>query len=87
MVAPHNDDEPRIIKVALSPFTSKEWITAMHNEMESMRTNHVWDLVDLSSGHKTIGNKWVLKVKRKASGSIERYKACLVVKGYPNRWA
>ena len=31
---------------------------------------------------KTIGNKWVLKVKRKVDGSIERYKARLVAKGY-----
>jgi len=38
-------------------------------------------LVDLSPGRKTIGNKWVLKVKRNAEGSIERYKARLVTKG------
>jgi len=42
-------------------------------------------LVDLSPGRKTIGNKWVLKVKRNAEGSIERYKARLVTKGYTQR--
>ena len=47
----------------------------MDDEMESMRTNQVWDLVDLPLGRKTIGNKWVLKIKRKVDGSIERYKA------------
>ena len=50
--------------------------------MESIRSNHVWKLVDLPKGHKAIGNKWVLKIKRKADGSIKRYKARLVVKGY-----
>ena len=47
----------------------------MDEEMESMRTNQVWDLVDLPPGRKSIGNKWILKIKRKADGSIERYKA------------
>jgi hypothetical protein len=42
-------------------------------------------LVDLSPGRKTIGNKWVLKVKCKADGSIDRYKARLVAKGYTQR--
>ena len=50
--------------------------------MESMRTNQVWDLVDLPPERKSIGNKWILKIKRKVDGSIERYKARLVAKGY-----
>uniref|UniRef100_A0A2N9EKF5 Integrase catalytic domain-containing protein n=1 Tax=Fagus sylvatica TaxID=28930 RepID=A0A2N9EKF5_FAGSY len=54
-------------------------------EMSSMDKNNVWELVDLLSGRKTIGNKWVLKVKRKADGSIDRYKARLVAKGYTQR--
>jgi hypothetical protein len=36
-----------------------------------VKTNQVWDLVDLSSGWRSIGNKWVLKIKRKVDGSIE----------------
>ena len=65
---------------ALSSSVSDEWMKAMNDEMESMRTNQVWDLVDLPSWRKVIGNKWVLKIKRKADGSIERYKARLVAK-------
>ena len=42
-------------------------------------------MVDLPPGHKTIGNKWVLKVKHNAEGSIKRYKARLVAKGYTQR--
>jgi hypothetical protein len=53
--------------------------------MSSMDKNNVWELVDLLSGRKTIGNKWVLKVKRKANGSIDKYKARLVAKGYTQR--
>ena len=57
-------------------------MTAMKYEMESMRINQVWELVDLPLGKKSIGNKWVLKIKRKADGSIDKYKAQLVAKGY-----
>jgi len=42
----------------------------------------VWELVDPLEGCKAIGNKWVLKVKRKADGTVERHKARLVAKGY-----
>ena len=54
----------------------------MEEEMESMKVNQVSELVDLPPGRKEIGNKWVLKIKRKADGSIERYNSRLVAKGY-----
>ncbi|KAK0600749.1 hypothetical protein LWI29_018076 [Acer saccharum] len=54
----------------------------MKEEMDSMKSNHVWDLVDLPPGRNAIGNKWVLRIKQKADGIVERYKACLVAKGY-----
>ena len=38
--------------------------------------------MDLPPGRKSIENKWVLKIKRKADGSIDKYKARLVAKGY-----
>ena len=43
--------------------------------MNSMKKNQVWELVDLLKGQKAIGNKWVLKIKRKVDGSIDKYKA------------
>lgn len=50
-----------------------------------MRSNEVWDLVDLLSGQKTIRNKWVIKIKRRANGTMEKYKARLVAKVILNR--
>ena len=54
----------------------------MEDEMSSMSSNKVWKLTDLPERRKTVGNKWILKIKRKTDGSIERYKARLVAKGY-----
>ena len=47
-----------------------------------MKSNQVWTLVVLPRYRKAIGNKWVLKIKRKDDGSIEGYKAHLEAKGY-----
>ena len=60
MIASQDNDEPKTVQEALSSFVSDEWMKAMNNEMESMRTNQVWDLEDLLLGRKAIGNKWVL---------------------------
>jgi len=38
-----------------------------------MKANPVWDFVDLPPGPQPIGNKWVLKIKRKVDIFIERY--------------
>ena len=74
--------EPRNVREALAGPNARDWIRAMEEEMDSMKKNHVWDLVDLPAGRKAVGNKWILKIKRKADGSIERYKARLVAKGF-----
>ena len=47
-----------------------------------MKSNRVWDLVDLPPSHRNVGNKWVLNIKRKADGTIDIYKARFVAKGY-----
>ena len=39
-------------------------------------------MVDLPPGKKAIGTKWVYKLKCKLDGTIDKYKASLVAKGY-----
>ena len=54
----------------------------MKDEMNSMTSNGVWNLVELPNGAKSIGCKWVFKTKKDSLGNIERYKARLVAKGF-----
>jgi hypothetical protein len=61
------------------------WVTAMNEELEALNINDTWDLVDLPPGRKTVGCKWVYKIKYKSTGEIERYKARLVAKGYSQK--
>ncbi|KAL0298185.1 UNVERIFIED_CONTAM: Retrovirus-related Pol polyprotein from transposon TNT 1-94 [Sesamum angustifolium] len=82
MCASVDIDEPATYEEAVTSPNANKWITAMKEEMSSMAKNNVWELVDLPTGRKTIGNKWVLKVKRKVNGSIDKFKARLVAKGY-----
>ena len=85
IVTPQDDDEPKTIKEALECPTTEKWKVASEEEIESMKVNQVWSLVDMPPGQKAIGNKWILKIKRKADGSIDRYKARLVEKGYTEK--
>ena len=71
--------EPTCFKEALG---NENWEHAMDEEMDALVKNETWDLVRLPKGKKPIGCKWVYKVKCKADGSIERYKARLIAKGY-----
>eukprot|EP00253_Pinus_taeda_P027768 PITA_27768 len=61
---------------------SDEWRAAMHEEMESIYRNHTWDLVELPEGKTPIGCKWLYKPKINADGSVEKFKARLIAKGY-----
>ncbi|KAK8574585.1 hypothetical protein V6N12_062275 [Hibiscus sabdariffa] len=54
----------------------------MKVEMEALEKNNTWELVKLPEGKKTVGCKWIFTVKYNSDGSLERYKARLVVKGY-----
>ena len=57
----------------------------MKEEMNSIKSNGVWDLVELPNGVKAIGCKWVFKTKKDSLGNIERYKERLVAKGFTQK--
>ncbi|XP_077242607.1 uncharacterized protein LOC143883135 [Tasmannia lanceolata] len=59
-----------------------EWRDAMANEIQALEDNHTWTITALPPGKRPIGCKWIYKDKYKADGSVERYKARLVTKGY-----
>jgi len=54
----------------------------MRDEMDLMTRHKVWELVDLLSRCKLIGNKWVFKIKHWTDGSIDKFKVRLIVKSF-----
>nr|GEX66183.1 retrotransposon protein, putative, Ty1-copia subclass [Tanacetum cinerariifolium] len=67
--------EPANYKSALLDHESKKWLNAMNVEMQSMKDNEVWVLVELPPNGKTVGSKWLFKKKTDMDGVIHTYKA------------
>ena len=59
-----------------------KWKDAMKEELFMIEKNKTWELVDRPQERKVIGVKWVFRTKLNADGSVNKYKARLVVKGY-----
>ncbi|KAG8185404.1 hypothetical protein JTE90_018625 [Oedothorax gibbosus] len=78
-------DVPDSYHSAMSSDDAENWRCAMDEEMASLAENQVWRLVDLPPGKKLISNRWVLRIKTKADGSVDRYKARLVARGYSQK--
>lgn len=53
----------------------------MNVELIAFEDTDTWDVV-LPAWKHVIGNKWVYKIKYNADGTVERFKVCLVAKGY-----
>jgi len=75
-------EDPTSYKEAVKSMNSSKWQLAMEDELKSMGSNNVWDLVEIPNGAKRVGCKWVYKTKYDAKGNIKRFKARLVAKGF-----
>ncbi|GJZ47955.1 retrotransposon protein, putative, ty1-copia subclass [Tanacetum coccineum] len=74
--------EPANYKAALLDPESKKWLDAMNVEMQSMKDNDVWVLVELPPNARTVGSKWLFKKKTDMDGAVYVFKARLVAKGF-----
>ena len=55
---------------------------AMNEEMTAKKRNSTWTLVKRTPDMNVLGSKWVYKLKRNSNGSIVRFKARLVARGF-----
>ena len=79
------NEDPKTYQEALSSVKSSIWKEAIKSELNSLTMNQTWELVDIPKGSKPIKCKWIFKRKIRPDGSIERYKARLVVIEYTKK--
>jgi hypothetical protein len=58
----------------------------MKKELDALHKNHTWDLVDLPPGKFVVGCKWTYKIKTCSDGTVDRYKARLVARGFTKEY-
>jgi hypothetical protein len=58
----------------------------MYSEYNTLMKNKTCHLVPPQQEENIIDCKWVYKIKRKVDGSLDRYKAQLVAKGFTQRY-
>ncbi|CAI5943696.1 unnamed protein product [Closterium sp. NIES-65] len=76
--------EPATVQQALGGKHTEKWREAMDRELKALEERNTWKVVPVSvARNKTIlTGKWVLRIKRKADGTIEKFKARWVVRGF-----
>lgn len=72
------EKEPKNFSVAVK---DPRWRTTMQQEIQALEDNHTWTVCSLPANKKALGCKWVYKIKHRSDGTIERFKARLVILG------
>ncbi|XP_068477195.1 uncharacterized protein [Phaseolus vulgaris] len=72
----HTEQEPLFFSQAVR---EPRWRDAMAQEIHALELNDTWKLTALPPGKKALGCKWIYKIKYNSDGTIERFKARLLV--------
>ena len=75
-------DTPTSYKKAMISDKKEMWSNAMDVEYKALIERNTWELVPRPQHQRVLPSKWVYKIKCNGDGSIERYKARLVVLGF-----
>nr|GEV52389.1 zinc finger, CCHC-type [Tanacetum cinerariifolium] len=76
------EEDPKTLSKAMAYRDAAFWKEAVQSEIDSIMHNDTWELTDLPLGCKALGCKWILKMKMKVDGSIDKYKARLVIQEF-----
>jgi hypothetical protein len=73
------EEDPTCFEKAIQ---RKEWANAMTEEYQSIMKNKVWEILPRPKNKDVVSSRWLFKIKHVADGSIEKYKARFVARGF-----
>ena len=76
------EGDPKTLSEAQARIDWPLWKAAMDREINTLEQAETWETVPRPPNTNVVGSKWVFRIKRKADGSIEKYKARLVARGF-----
>lgn len=74
--------DPSSVSEALSSTDASHWRQAMESEYSSLMKNKTWILVDPPPQKSIVSTKWIFRRKYNSDGTIARYKARFVARGF-----
>ncbi|GJW69030.1 retrovirus-related pol polyprotein from transposon TNT 1-94 [Tanacetum coccineum] len=77
--------DPKTFDEAMKSQDVAFWKEAINDEIDSIMGNNTCVLADLPSGCKPLSCKWIFKRKLKVDGTIEKFKASLVIQGFKQK--
>ncbi|GMF37128.1 unnamed protein product [Phytophthora fragariaefolia] len=78
--------EPQTYKQAIASGEAAKWGKAMDSEIQSHEDNETWVLVPRPKDRNVLKNRWGYVIKCKSDGSVDRFKARLVIKGFLQKY-
>ncbi|GKB69413.1 zinc finger, CCHC-type containing protein [Tanacetum coccineum] len=79
---PRKEEDPRTYNEAMQSHDATFWKEVIDDEIGFIMENNTCVLSDLSPGCKPLGCKWIFKRKIKVDGTIDKFKARLVIQGF-----
>jgi len=76
------EGNPKTVQEAQSFSDWPKWKEAMDHKISLLKHAGTWTTVPCPHGKNVVRCKWEFRLKRKADSSIDKYKACLVTRGF-----
>ena len=73
---------PKTYEEAMRGPQSKDWRKACIKEIQSLKDNKTFEVVVLPTGKNVVESRWLYKIKFKSDGTLDKFKARFVAKGY-----